>query len=152
MRTDWKHADVVRALGAIKRKNRCDATGSCVAMWWQLFQVQPDTVVKYFGWLAAQSDRASNTTILCRALGKKAAKTKCKDLRIICPLPVEMQVLDYLLAWSLAEVLHPLDVRTHGWQVCGVKHTQPLDVAFGFGQLVEKGLLVLVTTHLPTHR
>ena len=132
--------DLLLAIGPIKRKSLLDEDGECVAMWMWLFLAAPAVVVSFFSWLAGQSVLARDTVLQARALGKKAARSSPRDLRVIIPLPARLQILDALLAAAVHRLQPVTDPRVSGWQTGAVPKTQPMDFGFALTQLVEKSL------------
>ena len=132
----WKEFQV--ALNAIDKKFRADHDGECVAMWQFLFMVVPDLVLRYFGWLAAQSGVAAATHFHARALGKKSKVPRPKDIRIVIPLSARAQILDALLAARISQAAD--SIEKEGWFVAAVPGMQPLDISFGTTQMTEKAM------------
>jgi len=136
----WSTPELIHAFAQIRKQQRLDASGMCVAMWACLFAVNPQTVIAYFDQLAASDTDALSARIHARAHGKTSCCPRLSDLRIIMPLSAAMQVLDCLFAQRLHRWFSDTGFSAPGFWIGSLAKTQPLDIAMGCSQLVERAL------------
>ena len=106
-------------------------------MWLEAWLAEPESVGRFFSWLASSTESASHARLRARAFGKSSSCPSAAEVRVVIPMPATMQILDALLAQAVDAMLTPPSLQEHGWFVGARPRTQILDITFGLSQVIE---------------
>jgi hypothetical protein len=138
--------EVADAFRNINHKDTIKRDGICSRSLELLFIAQP---LHFIEWLSSGLGDPSvyrRQTVAARALGKEHSYSLLEQIRLVIPLDAWMSLTDSVISIRLEaelqqafpDVLH--DRQADGYFMGANRYTQPLDIAFGLQQAVEKAL------------
>ena len=135
---DYEDRDVLDAFSAIKMRNNLGSDGTCFAVWPVLFSAAPSEFVGYLNVHLCSPGLMSAWPVEAKLWGKKTSSPALEEIRAVLPLPPVLQVGDWLVARSLAEVVYREEPVAAENYEGGRRGTQPADIVAGLSLALEK--------------